>query len=241
VRVLLVHNPKAGDEGHSRERLEALVSEEGHDVTYRSIKEHGWNGALADAPDLVAVAGGDGSVCEVFLALAGHPTPATILPLGSSNNIARTLGVAADDPRDLIAGWPSARRRAYDIWAVRGLDESRFLESMGGGIFADVVARAKNVDDDSLDKVELGLKLLADVIDEAVEQAWELTLDGNTSTERVLAFEAMNVRELGPNLPLAPEAEPGDGRLDVVLIHPEHRSALAAYVEARARGASGER
>jgi diacylglycerol kinase family enzyme len=40
-------------------------------------------------------------------------------------------------------------------------------------------------------------------------------------------------------VPLAPNADPRDGRLDVVLIGPQHRQALAAYLDARLRFASG--
>jgi diacylglycerol kinase family enzyme len=55
-------------------------------------------------------------------------------------------------------------------------------------------------------------------------------------SEELLGLEAMNVRELGPNLPLAPDADPGDGLLDVVLVRSHDRDALAAYVAARLRG-----
>jgi diacylglycerol kinase (ATP) len=50
-----------------------------------------------------------------------------------------------------------------------------------------------------------------------------------------LAVEVMNIRETGPNLPLAPAADPGDGRVDVVRIREVDRLPLLDYVEARLR------
>ena len=47
-------------------------------------------------------------------------------------------------------------------------------------------------------------------------------------------------RLLGPELRLAPAADPGDGLLDVVLLTGEKRDALLAYVEARLDGADAE-
>ena len=233
MRVLLVHNPKAGDEEHSPERLESLLRGAGHDVVYRSIEQDEWKDDLETALELVAIAGGDGTVCEVLGTLAARPVPATILPLGSANNISRTLGYPSDDAQRLIDGWPTASRSHYDIWTVSSLGDTRFVESMGGGMFADVLVRADDADDDSLDKVELGLRVLGEVLESTPERSWEVSLDGVSVEEPILALEAMNIRELGPNIPLAPEAEPGDGLLDVVLVRAKHRAALSAYVRVR--------
>jgi diacylglycerol kinase (ATP) len=45
-----------------------------------------------------------------------------------------------------------------------------------------------------------------------------------------LAVEVMNIREIGPRLPLAPQADPGDGLLDLVLVPPERRAELVEYI-----------
>jgi diacylglycerol kinase (ATP) len=85
-----------------------------------------------------------------------------------------------------------------------------FVESTGGGIFAEVLARAKRTrgDPGAQDKVELGLRLLREVVKEAPSCRWELELDGVDLSGDLLAIEAMNVRETGPNVLLAPDADP---------------------------------
>lgn len=235
MRVTLLHNPTAGDEEHRRERLAAVIAAAGHEVVGQSMEDD-WEAALRRPVDLVVAAGGDGTVRKVFRALAGSPVMATLFPIGSANNIARSLGFERDDePAHLIARWPRWERRPFDLGSF---GESDFVESAGGGIFADVLARAEDVDTNAggEEKVELGLRLLRAVVEDAPALDWQVAIDGEDRSGELLAVNAMNVRETGPNVPLAPEADPADGLLDVVLVRPEHRSPLAGYAERRLGG-----
>jgi diacylglycerol kinase (ATP) len=73
VRVTLIHNPGAGKQGRNGAgRLVALLSEAGHAVRYQSSKDDGWEQTLEEPADLVAVAGGDGTVSRVARRLAGR-------------------------------------------------------------------------------------------------------------------------------------------------------------------------
>jgi len=90
------------------------------------------------------------------------------------------------------------------------------------------------------DKVRQGLELLRDAVEVVRPGGWELELDGADVPGEFLGVEAMNIREVGPELRLAPAADPGDGLLDVVLIAEEQRDALSAYVDARLAGAGAE-
>jgi diacylglycerol kinase (ATP) len=234
LRVTLVHNPTAGDERHSRESLVAILADAGHDVIYQSIKDDRWEETLGVDTDLVAVAGGDGTVRKVFKALSGAKTPVTLLPVGSANNIARTLGFEDDDARRLVSGWAEGETRPYDLGRIELAGAvTAFVESSGGGIFAHVLARAKRVDKQGRDKVEHGLRLLRETVEDESARRWELELDGHNISGDLLAVEAMNVRETGPNVLLAPDADPGDGLLDLVLVRAEDRPSLLDYLDGR--------
>jgi diacylglycerol kinase (ATP) len=237
VRVTLMHNPTAGDEEHSREGLTSLLTDAGHDVRYQSVKDDGWEAALAGPIDLVVVAGGDGTVRRVFKQLAGSAVAAAVLPFGSANNVARTLGLADEDSARLARAWHDGSRRPYDIGEVDSvLGLTRFVESMGGGIFAELLVQAEDRDDDldPQEGEERGLELLESVVGDAQEQPWALELDGRELTGEFLAVEVMNIREIGPNVPLAPDASPRDGLVDVVLVGREERQLLTAHLRARA-------
>jgi diacylglycerol kinase (ATP) len=241
MRITLIHNPTSGDESHDSGSLHALLEGAGHDVRYQSVKEDGWERSLDEPGDLVLAAGGDGTVRKVFKEVPAGKSAVSVLPLGSANNIARTLGLAGQDVERLIAGLDRGTRRRYDLGeASTPAGTARFVESFGGGVFVSVLERAEDVDADGNEKVEVGLRLLRDVLEETESLPWELEVDGGDSSGAFLAVELMNIRETGANIPLAPRADPGDGLFDVVPIRPDDRAGLLAYLNRRLEGAAVE-
>jgi diacylglycerol kinase family enzyme len=238
LRVIVLHNPTAGDAELGPEAIVSALAAAGHGARWRSLKEDGWQEVLAEPADLVAVAGGDGSVRKVFLALVGSQLPVALLPVGSANNIARSLDLEEDDPASLIRRWSEHRLRPFDIGTFSAEGEPRFVEAAGGGLFAEVLARAKedSANPSGGSKVEHGLRLLLGAVTRLEPHSWRIAVDGRELSRELLGVEATNVRETGPNVPLAPGADPGDGLLEVVLIGPEHRQAVADYLEARLAG-----
>jgi diacylglycerol kinase family enzyme len=200
-----------------------------------------WIEALNTAKtDLFAVAGGDGTANKVFRELAGNATPVTVIPLGTANNIADTLGLTAGSPEELIAAWPGFVLRPIDIGeAAAPWGRRQFVETVGCGLLAELFRRAEESAEPD-DKVRQGLELLRYSLEVMRPGGWELELDGADLSGEFLGVEAMNIREVGPELRLAPTADPGDGLLDVVLIPEEQRDALSAYVEARLAGEAAE-
>jgi diacylglycerol kinase (ATP) len=237
VRLTLLYNPTAGSEDREGSELSALLESAGHAVTAASIKGDRWKQLLADPGELVVVAGGDGTVRKVFRELATSDVDVTILPVGSANNIARALGFAEADIGRLTQGLADAELRRFDLGrATAPWGETVVVESLGVGLFAEVMARAERVDANGEDKVDAGLRLLADVLRDLPARDWELELDGTGLSGSYLAVEVMNIRETGPNIPLAPAADPGDGHVDVVRVRGADRLPLLDYVEARLRG-----
>lgn len=247
MQVTLIHNPTAGDDDHAGEALRALVAEAGHDVSYVSTKQPSWVEALEQPGDLVAVAGGDGSVGKVFREIATNEAFVTLLPVGSANNIAGSLGIDGVDLERLVAGWAGGQVQRFDVGEARApWGDVLFVESLGGGIFGEVLARAEGIDDveglevEGDEKVVFGLELLREVIEGLPALEWRIEIDGEDLSGAYLAVEAMNIGQLGPNLPLAPEADPGDGLLDVVLVRNGDRAELLAHVSERLRGLEPE-
>src|SRR5262245_33223083 len=121
VRVTLIHNPGAGLQGTGdARRLEKLLRRFGHDVRYHSSKEKGLRRVLKKDADLVAVAGGDGTVGRVTRRMVGRGTPVAVLPSGTANNIARSLGLLGRHFEDLVQGWEEARRVKLDVGVAAG-------------------------------------------------------------------------------------------------------------------------
>jgi diacylglycerol kinase (ATP) len=245
LRVLLVYNPTAGDDGPDVDRLLELLETAGHAVVAQSVKDDDWGEALGGELELVAAAGGDGTVRKVFKKLAGSGLPATLLPVGSANNIARSLGFpeGEEDAGRLIAGWGVATRAWCDLGRLSSpAGEELFVESAGGGVFGEVLVRAEADDEkrQGEEKIEFGLRSLAEIVREAEPLPWRIRADGADRSAELLGVAAMNVRELGPNVPVAPEADPGDELLELTLIEPGQRNAFLEYLEARIAGGAAE-
>jgi diacylglycerol kinase family enzyme len=234
LQVTLLHNPAAGDEDHGAAKLCALIERAHHQVTYQSTVEPGWLQVVRRPTDLIAVAGGDGTVGRVMRELANRPTALALLPLGSANNIARALEIADVPTADLISSWDDSTRHPYFLGRLSTTGGERaFVESAGGGLFATAIGRAEERGSEETDKVELGLRVLRELIDELPAQTWEVRLDGIDHSGDYLAVEAMVIGHTGPSLPLAPHAEPTDQLLEAVLITSDERTRLASYLTSR--------
>jgi diacylglycerol kinase (ATP) len=193
LRVLLVYNPTAGEDGPDLDELTSLLEGAGHDVASQSVEESDWVTSLRPDIDLVAVAGGDGTVRKVFKLLAGTGRTATLLPEGTANNIARTLGFDDDDPSRLIQDWSEARRWWCDVGSVASAaGDGAFVESAGGGVFADLLAHAEAADGKLAGeaKIEFGLRTLREVVQEAPALEWGVWADGVDLSGEFLAVEA---------------------------------------------------
>ena len=106
MNVTLIFNPDAGDDQQpSADELLKLIRQAGHTASYQSSKDENWQSALEQSCDIVAVAGGDGIVGTVAKNLIGRHVPIGVLPMGTANNVAKTLGLIDRPLEQLVAGW----------------------------------------------------------------------------------------------------------------------------------------
>jgi diacylglycerol kinase family enzyme len=238
VRVLLLHNPGAGQHAKKDlDRLLALIRECGHEVRYKSAKDDGWAKALDEPCDLVAVAGGDGTVARVVKKMVGRGVPVAPLPVGTANNISTTLGIVGRPLEDLVHGWKDARRMKLDVGVAEGPWGKRyFVEGVGVGLFAQTVPlvdsdpRRKQLKTPA-DKVRFALQKLEERLAHLQPVAVKASLDGKDVSGDYLMFEALNIAYIGPNLFLAPDSEQGDGQFDLVMVSEAERDRLSQYLK----------
>ncbi len=235
-RVTLFHNPSSGDAETTARQLQTILREAGYQVRYQSTKKD-WSRALSRPGDAAVVAGGDGTVAQLLRSFADTGIPVAILPFGTANNIGKALGIFGD-VHGLVSGWDLSTTMPFDVGVVSGpFGERRFVESVGGGLFAELIRRGEQeVEGSSLivgRETDRALQLLRALIGEAQSGDWQIELDGHDLSGRYLAVEAMNIGFAGPNVPLATEAELADGQFELVLLRDDDRDRLAAYVTER--------
>jgi diacylglycerol kinase family enzyme len=237
VRVTLLHNPGAGRQSEDAlGQLVQLLEDAGHDVQAQSVNDEGWKKALEWPADVIAVAGGDGTVARAARGMIGRATPIAPLPSGTANNISRTLGLVERPFEHLVRGWPDARRVKLDVGLARGpWGERYFVEGIGAGLFACLLS-TPNADRKHIkriaprERVAAALDLLKDEAERCAPLELDMTLDGKDLSGRYLLAEAVNIPHVGPNLFLAPDKEPGDGKLEVVLVTEQERERLRQYL-----------
>ena len=245
MRVTLIHNSMAGgDEYPSIDEVLALIRAEGHTVVHEPLDGDHWMRALDNPGDLVAVAGGDGTVGAVAGRLIRRHVPIAVLPMGTANNIAKTLGLSEIPLERLIAAWADARLIGFDAGVVSGpWGTTHFVEGVGIGLLAHAISQPDFRElfglarpDDRESRIETGLRWLQKRLDDWPVKALTMTLDGKDLSGEYILLEVMNTQHIGPNLQFAPDADPSDGLLDVVLFSADQRKELNNYIANRMQG-----
>jgi diacylglycerol kinase (ATP) len=242
----LLHNPEAGDGHFGKKELIAMIQAAGFGCSYSSTKKEGWEKIGSKDIDFIILAGGDGTVRRVSASLLNRKLlerklPIALLPFGTANNIARTLGIVNQTPEAIIESWNEKHIKKFDIGRIYGLSDNKFfLESFGVGIFPDLIHEMDKQSPAEVDTAEksLGkaLEVLHDLVMNAEAKFCRIRVDDKEYKGNYLLVEIMNTTSIGPKLNLAPLADPGDGRFDVVLIDEKQREQLADYVEKKLQG-----
>ena len=240
----LIHNPGAGAEKYSKEQLISRIESLGYECRYSSTKKKGWKDFDSET-DFLIIAGGDGTIRKVVKKLLDRKIlrkryPLALLPMGTANNISKSLGISGE-PEDLAHSWKKERIKKIDVGFVEGLsDPAFFIEGLGYGMFPLLMETMKEKDDKlflSLDtEINYSLQILHDLILSYKTENLQLEIDGVDYSGKYLMAEIMNIRSVGPNLLIAPDANPADGQLEVVLVTEGQREDLANYVLNKLKG-----
>jgi diacylglycerol kinase (ATP) len=189
---------------------------------------------LGEALDLVAVAGGDGTVGEVAEALLGTDVPIAILPTGTANVVAREYGIGRtveEGERTLT----SPRVKPITLWHAAG---RTCLIGAGVGFDARVMKnvvpwlkRAFGRTGYSWTATLEWLKYEFPPIEVSGVDA-----DGAPFTVRATFVLAANTRRYGGDPILSPFADPENDLLDLVLFASRSRRTLMRWYSRLSRG-----
>lgn len=246
----ILHNPNAGDGDNSDRELTNAIEAEGYKCSYLSTKQKGWEKKdwermESKDVDFIVVAGGDGTVRKLASELLDRKVidkrlPIALLPMGTANNIAKTLGIKGE-ANDIIKGWKEHEIKKYDVGRIDGVKRHKFfIESYGYGVFPRLMKEMKKIDKRIFEtpeqRIRTALQLLYDIVLRYKTKVCKLNIDGQDYTGRFLLVEIMNTSSIGPNLHLAPFADPGDETFDVVLITENQRKEFSDYVKRKLEG-----
>lgn len=244
--IQIIHNPGSGDENHSKENLLRLFNSFSEEVNYVSTEEEAWEENCRTGAEAIYIAGGDGTVRKVAQSLLkqqqpNHKLPPLgLLPLGTANNIAETLGIPFR--KENVEFIPFGERVPFDRGHIKGLaQETFFMESVGVGIFPELLCQDEEQEIEGLTpeaEIKNALKHLRKIVEEYEGGRAKIKADGIKIKGKFLLVELMNIKFIGPNLPFAPEADPGDAYFDLVLIPQNKKRDFLLYLDKRIKGKS---
>lgn len=216
--LLFLVNPRSGVQ-RQKDIRDAIAAKLDQSVFSFEIKETRYprhatelsrEAAAAGLYGVVAV-GGDGSVNDVVAGLAGTDTALGIIPMGSGNGMARTLGIARQ-PAEAVAVICRNHISTIDLGYA---NERPFISNAGLGfdaLISQAFARSKKRGFANYALLS-GRHYLQYQPDH-----YTLSMDGKTWQEEAFFINVANGRQLGYNFQIAPQASYRDGLLDVVIV-----------------------
>jgi diacylglycerol kinase (ATP) len=185
--------------------------------------------------DAIVVAGGDGSVHAVLPALLDAGKPVGILPLGTANDLALTLGIPSD-PIAAVGVIAAGHRRRVDVGKVNGVP---FVNAASIGLAVDV-AEHQNVER----KRKWGVLSYVFATLEALGDAdrFHAVVDCDGQCHEVFAYQIAvgNGIHYGGGMKIAPDASFEDGLFDVYAIETHSVAELVALAPAFRAGTHGD-
>lgn len=172
--------------------------------------------AVEQGMDLVIVAAGDGTIEDVAAQLAGTNTTLGIIPIGTMNNIARSLGVPLDLD-DACALLSMGVTRHIDVGRVITGDKPHgvaFLETAGVGLSALAIPLGQSGEKG---RWATFMKKLGKFFTFKAANVEVSCDDGVTFQARTWLVTVSNAPLFAKNMLVVPDAKMDDGLLDIAL------------------------
>jgi diacylglycerol kinase (ATP) len=168
--------------------------------------------ALRNGADTIVVVGGDGTCSKVAqeILTAGRECALAIIPSGTGNDFAKTLGVANATAAEILGLVARANTSRIDVGRV---DDRYFINSCGFGFVASALEATKRVRVLTGDAVYVYSALRQLFTYRAVRVSVDSS--PNADTSKMLMLTVSNGSFLGGAFRIAPHASVIDGQLDV--------------------------
>ena len=237
-RALLLVNPKARRGGEALDPVIARLTAGGLAVEvepFEALPEIGRDIVrLRDRADVVIVCGGDGSVSSAGLAVMESNLPMGIIPMGTANDLARTLHIPIDliEAADVIV---RGRTRKIDVGTVNG---NAFFNVASIGLSSELA----NSLDPALKKRfgRFGYALAAmKVLAKANRFSARIVEKGNSIRVKTYQIAVGNGRHYGGGNVIEENAEIDDGHLDLYSLEMTNLWKLALMLRSFRSGTHG--
>jgi diacylglycerol kinase (ATP) len=174
--------------------------------------------AVADGVDALVVVGGDGMVHLGLPAIVGTSIPLGVIPAGTGNDQARAYGWPRKAPERAAEIVAAGRVRTIDVGHARTADgrESYFGSVLASG-FDSLVSDRTNRMRWPHGRARYNVAMLAEFVNLRPLPFVLTFADGRVVTRDLLLVAVGNTPSYGGGMRITPDADPGDGLLDVTI------------------------
>jgi len=221
-RLKLIFNPMSGSVAASPVQLLALITAL-QDADYLPEvflvqPDCDLNGVVKDALRrgfrLFVVCGGDGTIDSVAAALAGTRGTLAIVPAGTRNNVAFSLGIP-EDPAAAVSLLRAGRRLKIDVGLAATDQEQRvFLEACSVGLLSALFPATDDIQHGNLARIG---DLLGTLISAPVSEMHLQVNDREVVHTQGHIVIAANMLFIGPRFRVSADSTLDDGLLDLVV------------------------
>lgn len=185
----------------------ALTEAPGHGTALaKEAADKGWDNVIA--------IGGDGTMNEVLNGIMGTPASMGFVPLGTGNDLARSLGIPLD-MKEAVTILAQGRTTAMDIGKDR---DGYFGIILGLGFPSDVMHHVNTTKNIFRGSLAITASIIQ-VVNKLQPYPVHIELDDGKLDTTVMGIFILNTRFTGGGLQIAPDAKYDDGILDVVIMH----------------------
>ena len=175
--------------------------------------------------DALVALGGDGTVSLALQAIAGTSVPLGIIPSGTGNDIARTVGLQRRDPVGAADAVVQGHLRTVDLGRATTAEGVRWFAGVLATGFDTLVNERANAMRRPRGRSRYHLALLAE-LGHLAALPYEITVDDVDVTMTATLVAVGNGPSYGGGMQIAPGADLADGQFDVTVIGPVGRAKL---------------
>lgn len=219
-KILFVINPVSGGKTKYNfpKNLDKYLDKSKFDYETVFTDYHGHGTLLAaeavkNGVDIIVAVGGDGTINEIANELEGTDKLMGIIPLGSGNGLARSLGIPLGDYKAI----KRLNRLHFSKIDTGVFNGKKFFNMAGIGFDAQISARfAEN------GKRGLGsyVKIAYAEVSNYRSQFYRLNIDGRDYEQQAFMISIANSSQYGNNAHISPYASLNDGMFDVCILKP---------------------
>lgn len=161
--------------------------------------------------DIIAVAGGDGSINEVGTKLIGTDIALAIVPCGSGNGLSRCLNI----PLDPLRALELINRKAVCQIDTVTMNDKPFISIAGTGYDAHV---AEDYANDRKHGFDTYFRYIVRDYFNLGEKEYTIVLPERSITTKAFFISFANSNQMGYDVPISPRASLWDGKVDLCIV-----------------------